>query len=47
VSLGDAGYVGIAWSIQLAREAAVTPDANLYLSDFERDQIRVKAGFYF
>lgn len=47
VEISDAGYFGIAWSIQLAGRAAATPSARLDLSDFERNQIRVKAGFYF
>jgi hypothetical protein len=47
VSISDAGYFGIAWSLQLAGRAADTPSATLELSDFERNQIRVKAGFYF
>jgi len=47
VAIADAGYFGIAWSAQLAGRAAATPNARLDLSDFERNQIRVKAGFYF
>jgi hypothetical protein len=47
VAIADAGYFGIAWSTQLAGRAAATPNASLELSDFERNQIRVKAGFYF
>ena len=47
VAITEAGYFGIAWSIQLAGQAAATPNASLDLSDFERNQIRVKAGFYF
>ena len=47
VSFPDAGYFGIAWSFQLAGRTADTPNATLELSDFERNQIRVKAGFYF
>lgn len=47
VAIADAGYFGIAWSAQLIGHAAATPNASLELSDFERNQIRVKAGFYF
>jgi len=47
VAIADAGYFGIAWSTQLVGRAAATPNANLELTDFERNQIRVKAGFYF
>lgn len=47
VEMRDIGYFGVAWSIQLAGRAAAAPDAGLDLSDFERNQIRVKLGFYF
>jgi len=47
VAIADAGYFGIAWSHQLVGRAAATPGASLELSNFERNQIRVKAGFYF
>jgi hypothetical protein len=47
VAIADAGYFGIAWSHQMVGRAAATPSASLELSDFERNQIRVKAGFFF
>lgn len=47
VAIADAGYFGIAWSSQLTGRAAATPNASLELTDFERNQIRIKAGFYF
>jgi hypothetical protein len=45
--IGDGGYFGVAWSFQVSGRAAATPNATLDLSDFERNQVRLKAGIYF
>ena len=47
INIGQSGYAGLAWSIQLAGRAAQDPDRKLDLVNFERHQMRIKAGFSF
>jgi hypothetical protein len=47
IPVGRYGYIGVAWSIQIAGSAAEQPDAYLDLTNYERYQVRVKSGFSF
>src|SRR5205823_716376 len=47
LSLGESGYLGAAWSVQLAGSATDEPGSRLDLVNFERHQFRVKTGFSF
>ncbi len=45
--LGDSGYLGLAWSLQLVGKATEEPTGVLDLVNYERQQIRVKWGVGF